>query len=157
MPNGTKSSKSSKMGSDDGAPSESKAPDEVKELLLCLRPIRDGEQKVKESMRFVPVRQASSTIDDEAMISIDDDVVVKQEGQPSPEQPDTPVRRPVKKRPVQQTDSSASSTKISTSVSSSQVSSVEAAAPPAKKARKNSDDATEKSVVESLMLMGGKC
>jgi hypothetical protein len=144
------------MDSDDGAPSESKAPDEVKELLLCLRPIRDGEQKVNESMRFVPVRQVPSALDDEAIISVDDDVVVKQEEQPSPGQPDTPVRRPVKKRPVQQPGSSASSTKISTSVSSSQVSSVEAA-PPTKKARKNSDHATEKSVVESLMLMGGKC
>jgi hypothetical protein len=157
MLNGVKSSKSSKMGSDDGAPpSEAKGPDEVKELLLCLRPIRDGEQKVNESMRFVPVRQASSAIDDETMSVVDDDVFVKQEEPYSPGQQGAPVRRPVKKRPVQPTDSPASSTKLSTSVSSSQVSSVETA-PPAKKARKNSEDDMEKSVVESLMLMGGKC
>ena len=29
------------------------AKDEVRELLLCLRPIRDGEKKVDESLRFV--------------------------------------------------------------------------------------------------------
>lgn len=30
---------------------------EMKELLLCLRPIRDGEEKVGEELRFVPLRK----------------------------------------------------------------------------------------------------
>uniref|UniRef100_A0A7S4S3B8 Uncharacterized protein n=4 Tax=Ditylum brightwellii TaxID=49249 RepID=A0A7S4S3B8_9STRA len=29
--------------------------EEVKELLLCLRPLRDGEEKVGEELRFIPV------------------------------------------------------------------------------------------------------
>jgi hypothetical protein len=32
---------------------------EVKELLLCLRPIRDGEKKVDETLRFVSPKSAS--------------------------------------------------------------------------------------------------
>mmetsp|Transcript_7367 Transcript_7367/g.10525 ORF Transcript_7367/g.10525 Transcript_7367/m.10525 type:complete len:252 (-) Transcript_7367:125-880(-) len=34
--------------------------DEIKELLLCLRPLRDGEEKVDESFRFVPATVTSS-------------------------------------------------------------------------------------------------
>ena len=58
------SSKSSKAstGSADDAPIEEKP--KTKELLLCLRPIRDGEGKVDESLRFNPrssLRSADSS------------------------------------------------------------------------------------------------
>ena len=39
------------QASDAGA--DTVAKEEVRELLLCLRPIRDGEKKVDESLRFV--------------------------------------------------------------------------------------------------------
>lgn len=49
---GSKSSKASTISCDD-TPADPKAP-ETKELLLCLRPIRDGDGKVDESLRFIP-------------------------------------------------------------------------------------------------------
>jgi len=148
-----KGSKSSKTGSSDDASDEKQEskqqqPDEIKELLLCLRPIRDGEQKVDESMRFTPVKQQGSSsmaTEDETMISGDNEPVV--------EQHEPAARRPVKKRPVQQPDAASSTAKV---VSTSNSATTEQQ-PDKKKARKNKEDDPEKSVVESLMLMGGKC
>ena len=42
---------------------------ENKELLLCLRPIRDGEKKVDESLRFRPVSMDVSPQAEEPMVS----------------------------------------------------------------------------------------
>lgn len=150
-----KGSKSSKAPSSDDVSEAKTQPssqqDEIKELLLCLRPIRDGEQKVNENMRFVPFNQAMApaaapAAEEEVMNSVDNNIA-------EPEEP--VIRRPVKKRPVQQPDTPSSAAAKVVSSSSDSVRELEM--PTKKKARKNSEDDPEKSVVESLMLMGGKC
>jgi PAS domain-containing protein len=48
------------------ATQETPAPpkEEMLEILLCLRPIRNGEKSVDESLRFVPVERAEATMDE---------------------------------------------------------------------------------------------
>jgi len=111
--------------------------DEIKELLLCLRPIRDGEEKVSESLRFLPKKVAGKMEGD--MIFSSADAVEE-----------VPGKGPMKKRRIQQPESCTTddTAKISQSSSSAE-------GEPQPKKMKETDDDAEKSVVESLMLMGG--
>jgi len=120
-----KSMKSSKTNSSEESLDTNK--DEIKELLLCLRPIRDGEEKVPESLRFL-----------------------SREGKTKMEGDTVAAKRPMKKRPIQQPESCTTddTAKISQSCSSAE-------GEPQPKKLKVTDDDAEKSVVESLMLMGG--
>ena len=116
------------------SPSTSKGTDtdtkaEVQELLLCMRPIRDGDKKVDESLRFVPPKRIETekspeVVSGEGMVSASSGEGRKEE-----------LKRPPKKRllPTHGT-SQRKKTKAGGSSES------------------NPDD-TEKSVVESLMLM----
>ena len=97
---------------------------EVKELLLCLRPIRDGEDMVDESLRFVPPSNVESSESD-----------LLDSGDPSSASASEP-NRPPKKRPMVSEPSSSSLSNESS-----------------KKPRVDGVG-TEESAVESLMLMG---
>ena len=110
---------------------------ENKELLLCLRPIRDGEKKVDESLRFRPVSMDVSPQAEEPMVSASGgDTATEQKSASSLSSSNKESKRPPKKRalPTHSSDS------FSTTEDS-----------PVKKKTKGSE--TEKSVVESLMLM----
>ena len=118
-------------------PAEPAQNDEIKELLLCLRPVRDGEETVDESLRFV--RQSESR---EAPV----------EGAATSTSPSTnatdsnsgesgEAKRPMKKRPL--ADQNLASVTGSEGEANG------------KKAKTNNDE-TEKSVVESLILMSNK-
>jgi hypothetical protein len=108
---------------------------EVKELLLCLRPIRDGEKKVDESLRFTPAIDRVTTdsgYETTAISTNDDDPVnVKQSVMSK--------HRPPKKR-------------FQHSLSSSGPSSSRVDSPP----RPACASDAEKSVVESLILMSSE-
>jgi hypothetical protein len=125
-----------------GAPSEDTpvaVKEEVMELLLCIRPIRDGEKKVDESLRFVAPKSVEQA-DAEGLVSsssVDPNMPGSSSGSGSLSNQDQP-KRPPKKRPHQTP--------------------VEEAAQQKKKKQKTdgtntSSCDTEKSVVESLMLM----
>lgn len=131
---------SSNMSCSDEAEDSSK--DEVKELLLCLRPIRDGNEKVDATLRFLPAKKKA----DQGIIEIVDT------NNGSTEEEST--KGPVKKRPVQQRESSSSIDATNTTKETSESSQGEQ--PVAKKARMGKEDDPEKSVVECLMLMGKK-
>lgn len=112
--NATTSADASKWGDEDQG--------EVKELLLCLRPIRDGEESVDESLRFVPLNNLE--ISESNLLD---------SGDPSSA---SERNRPPKKRPIVSEPSSSS---LSNDAS---------------KKRRVDGVETEKSAVESLMLMG---
>lgn len=103
--------------------------DEVKELLLCLRPIRDGEHKVDESMRF------RGSMGHEAVISSPNETSEEGSGK------DAKVGLPMKKRPVPLQESKSKAFPSDGS-------------PEAKKAKFDNEVEKEKSVAESLMQMG---
>ena len=116
------------------SPSTSKGTDtatkaEVQELLLCMRPIRDGDKKVDESLRFVPPKRIETEKSPE--VASGEGMVSSSSGEARKEE----LKRPPKKRllPTHGT-SQRKKTKAGGSSES------------------NPDD-TEKSVVESLMLM----
>jgi len=164
---GIKGSKSVTSGSVNG---EEQTPenDHVKELLLCLRPIRDGRETVDENLRFIPVSKRSigseeagcskgEAKDTEKLTPVPSSNSVHSNTAKSADlcdgssstgigSPDKGKQRPMKKRPPR---------------SMAELSAQEQAA---KKARlagavttpggRTTD--TEKSVVESLMLMSNK-
>lgn len=68
----TTSLESSEEKGTESVPSQPSGADEIKELLLCLRPIRDGEEKVDESLRFATVPTSSTSL------PIEHDVVVSE-------------------------------------------------------------------------------
>ena len=127
-PNQAKDSKSSNIGSCDDVDDVSK--DDVKELLLCLRPIRDGDEKVGEEFRF---RAMQNT--DEA-----------EGGNESYSEEHGSLRGPVKKRPLLQLLSS-----ITTFTT--QPSTGESESKKMKPLLEENDDDPEKAVAGSLMLM----
>lgn len=124
-----KDAKSLKTTSSSEDAASSNRGDEVKELLLCLRPIRDGEQKVDESLRF------RASMGHEAVISSPNETSEEGSGK------DAKVGLPMKKRPVPSQESKG---KASPSDGS----------PEAKKAKFDNEVDKEKSVAESLMQMG---
>jgi hypothetical protein len=130
-----KENKSSNRSCSEEADDTSK--DDVKELLLCLRPIRDGDEKVDDALRFRPFKH-------------DDDIAMTDAGNGSTSEEREPKKGPVKKRPVQKQESltSTTTTKLSSLSESNE------SEPLMKKSRVGSEDDPEKSVVESLMLMG---
>jgi PAS domain-containing protein len=125
-----------------GAPSEDTpvaVKEEVMELLLCIRPIRDGEKKVDESLRFVAPKSVEQ-VDAEGLVvssSGDPNMPESSSGSGIVSNQDGP-RRPLKKRPPQTPVEEASQQK---------------------KMKQKTDGTnttscdTEKGVVESLMLM----
>jgi hypothetical protein len=123
--------------------------DEIKELLLCLRPIRDGEESVHESLRFVPSRSipkvsdlATGTGSGPYNSTTSSDGASKDPGS------DGKVKhRPPKKRPIVSEDPSITRVSSSSLCTNSPM--------PVKK-RRLQDDVTQKSAVESLVLMGNK-
>jgi hypothetical protein len=135
----TKESKGSGLSTCDDTDEVTK--DEVKELLLCLRPIREGEEKVDAAMGFRPVKSKFEVAKEDSL---------HDSSNASKDHP----KGPVKKRQVWQQENNASITTDSTRVSTNESSASE----PAKKKPKSegSEDDPEKSVVESLMLMGKK-
>ena len=102
---------------------------DTKELLLCLRPIRDGEETVDESLRFIPPKNVkysgSAGVTDSAGGPLSSSASFEMEGK---------AKRPPKKRQFVSEQSSSSLSNESM----------------LKKRRTG----TEKSVVELLMLMG---
>ena len=138
-------------------PSSSSKEDPVKELLLCLRPIRDGEKKVDESLRFKPRSmdiQSSSELGDVAegavvssssgdRMQIDNASRDNSAGSSSTEA----SKRPPKKRPPPREASDSTADGMAASPTKRQRQSEQGPA-------QASD--TEKSVVESLMLMSNK-
>ena len=149
--NVTQSGDGSKTSEEDPA-----AKDEVKELLLCLRPIHDGQERVDESLRFVPPKAVS----DPATITDSTGGAYTSTGSSDggAKDPETgnfvlstgkeqSKHRPPKKRPIV---GDASLTRISC-VSLSN----DSGPKPAKKRRVNEEE-PEKNAVESLMLMGNK-
>eukprot|EP00594_Rhizosolenia_setigera_P018611 CAMPEP_0178957728 /NCGR_PEP_ID=MMETSP0789-20121207/11110_1 /TAXON_ID=3005 /ORGANISM="Rhizosolenia setigera, Strain CCMP 1694" /LENGTH=608 /DNA_ID=CAMNT_0020640079 /DNA_START=185 /DNA_END=2011 /DNA_ORIENTATION=+ len=153
-------SKKGDTGSD-SAPSQQE--DQVKELLLCLRPIREGEEKVSEELRFRPKKELKKFVNgngtdnkqqkvkqDEEMNSgsaPDGEPTAQSQTQQKQQQQTSnktgsgvsAVKRPMKKRPLSETQ------KSSVSVSSSSVMKGDGVATD-----------TEKSVVESLMFLSNK-
>lgn len=106
--------------------------DEIKELLLCLRPIRDGEEPVDESLRFVPPKKVELL-----------EFAGRTESSDPPSSASTSAdgkakSRPPKKRPIVSEPSSSSVSNDS------------------KEKNKKPRIGEEKSAVESLMLMGNK-
>lgn len=120
---------------------------EQKELLLCLRPIRDGEKKVDESLRFRPVswRQpplSAQAFQDPVVSTSSGDNATEQKSGSSLGSSNKWCSRPPMKRSLPTHSSDSFSTTEE---------------PPTKKQQKapknSSEGDTEKSVVESLMLM----
>jgi hypothetical protein len=123
--------------------------EEEKELLLCLRPIRDGEKKVDESFRFISLNRIHSENfptdePNEGMVSSSSGDVIKQEkssgksstGSGSNNSKDS-AKRPPKKRVLPAAEEEVAQKRKKKNASGGS---------------KNASD-TEKSVVESLMLM----
>lgn len=178
-PKASESDQSKQIDEDGVSPDE-----QVKELLLCLRPIREGDEKVLEEMRFQPkagVKGESNSTDINATgssLAATEKVTEPQHtemsqtslinrngsstaaltiqteslGKPPPTAPNTvnPTKRPVKKRPFSCTTTSTSTI----SNTSSRKKNIYAGANNGNPA--DSTTATEKSVVESLMLMWNK-
>jgi hypothetical protein len=132
-------SKSSKTNSSDEG-SDPSIREEVKELLLCLRPIRDGEEKVDQSLRWLPPKKIQ---DSDALLTS-----TTSENYTGDESPATKWG-PMKKRQLLEQESSDSGKMVSESTGSEDVE------PPQKKQKTPAQDDPEQSVAESLMLMGG--
>lgn len=158
--NSKSSSKTSTLSSDEAPSAEEKKP-ETKELLLCLRPIRDGDGKVDESLRFIPHRRAqentslmpsstnllTGTVTAAKAVSAGGDL-----SDPNSSNPDATAsgeserKRPPKKRQLPLQNSTGQGGESG-------------ASPKLKKTKEgpsSSSTDTEKSVVESLMLMSHK-
>jgi hypothetical protein len=123
--------------------------DEIKELLLCLRPIRDGEETVDESLRLLPAKSIPE-VSDRATTTDSGPYNSATSSDGASEDPgsDGKVKhRPPKKRPIVSEDHSI------TRVSSS---SLRTDSPMPAKKRRLQEDVTEKSAVELLFLMSNK-
>eukprot|EP00562_Extubocellulus_spinifer_P004363 CAMPEP_0178523822 /NCGR_PEP_ID=MMETSP0696-20121128/29310_1 /TAXON_ID=265572 /ORGANISM="Extubocellulus spinifer, Strain CCMP396" /LENGTH=1354 /DNA_ID=CAMNT_0020155107 /DNA_START=53 /DNA_END=4117 /DNA_ORIENTATION=- len=71
-PEGTVSAGTKMSGSEStSGDNQEKAPSEVHELLLCFRPIRDGEEKVGEELRFVPKKKVEADEEEQEQASAD--------------------------------------------------------------------------------------
>jgi len=124
---------------------------DLKELLLCLRPIRDGEETVQEAFRFIP-RNSSGLATKVSGEGNSSEIIAEVNAAPARTcdagkvvfggstfiSPKSSKSRPMKKRPH------------SSGVGVSNTSTGE---PGTQKMRTNSSMDAEKSVVESLMLM----
>ena len=105
--------------------------EDVKELLLCLRPIRDGDEKVGEEFRFRPVFDAEEEV-----------------GTESNSEELGSLRGPVKKRPLLQLLSS-----ITTVTSRASTGYSDEREPKKMKTQADTEDDPEKAVAGSLILM----
>ena len=163
----SKTDPGSLVTSSDSAEESSK--DEIKELLLCLRPIRDGDEVVSEGLRFIPIasRAVQTGISDskDTMIAAtttshsrtSESTNAITNGGSTPQESNsingesrsrlTELSPPAKKRPPKKRPMSA--TKVSTGSWSQEGGSD---ARPEKKSC-NEEELAEKSVVESLMWM----
>lgn len=103
---------------------------DIKELLLCLRPIRDGEESVDESLRFIPPENAQVS----DSIGLSDPAVALMSSSASLE---GKTNGPPKKRRIVSEQSSGSLSNDSML-----------------KRQRVEGEGTEESAVESLMLMG---
>lgn len=155
---GSKSSKASAVSSDE-APAPTKQKRLTKEFLLCLRPIRDGEGKVDESLRFdpsnqncyeettIPVPASKATCVAKTVSNAGDPISLSGNGKLI--QDDSPRKVPSKKRPLPLRTTASTTHSEPGDIGSS-----------AKRIRiqdkPSSSSDTEKSVVESLMLMSNK-
>jgi hypothetical protein len=128
--------------------------DEIKELLLCLRPIRDGEETVDESLRLVPSENIPEASDHGTISDCDPYTSTSNAGASKDPGSDRKVkRRPPKKRPVDSDPIRSFITRpFITKLSSSSFR--HGSDPMAVKKRRVQENATEKSAVESLILMG---
>ncbi len=124
-------------------------PAKIKELLLCLRPIRDGEERVSEDLRFIPKSQKNVTL---VHVNNDPKKAEANAGSSLPISSDDAIKyedkkindssRPMKKR---QLSLNSTGTDAGNNIHASKKQAVE---------RQGGDD-TEKSAVESLILMSG--
>lgn len=144
----TKSS-SSNSSEEQQSANDSSQNAQIKELLLCLRPIRDGVEKVSEDLRFVPshkrrylvplrgnkvdTNESGSSVDATSIPSIVKPGTITTKLQDD----NVNERRPMKKRPLDDD----SQLKCMGEVGSK------------KQAIERQDNDAEKSVVESLILM----
>jgi hypothetical protein len=150
-----------------GAFKEAPKEETVTELLLCLRPIRDGEKKVSESLRFKRGMQegeqskqnSSDGAEGRAAVSSSSGGPQNSSENASSNRSRDPAKRPPKKRPHQAQEAADSDGSAEEEQEVLDIS-------PTKKKRSaklegaqtpvNASDDTEKSVVESLMLMSNK-
>ena len=148
----------SNYGTSENKTENAQADSSVKELLLCLRPIREGEEKVTEELRFKP--RAQVTPDNTALSKHPSDKVKKLADSSGTSalnlnlsQGVVPlIKRPVKKRPFSETNTPKADTSSSNKLqkeSQSGAKQKNGSGPH----RESEATATEKSVVESLMLM----
>lgn len=151
-----------------GALKEAAKEETVTELLLCLRPIRDGEKKVAESLRFkremeegdqLFQQNSSDGAEFRAAVSSSSGGPQNSSENASSNRSRDPAKRPPKKRPHQAQEAADSDG------SADEEQEVMDASPTKKKRNVkqegaqtpvNASDDTEKSVVESLMLMSNK-
>lgn len=129
------------ISSSQGGEASSSSNDEIKELLLCLRPIRDGDEKVDESLRFI--KSKDQQMHDRIAIP---SATTSTNNSNSGTGDSGEAKRPVKKRPLVDQSIARQGNTASPSGESS---------PRLGKKKKPSEE-TEKSVVESLMLMSSK-
>lgn len=136
---------------------EDSTKDEIKELLLCLRPIRDGDEVVHERLRFIPMASrgvGGDSSESANAVSTGGSTLQATNSSnggsgPSGESSSPSKKRPPKKRPMAMRETSA--TKVSTGSSSQEDSS--GSDGPATKLSRKDEESAERSVVESLMLM----
>jgi hypothetical protein len=147
-------SKDSKDPSSTATDEDLTTKDEIKELLLCLRPIRDGEEIFDESLRFVPkiIHEVSDlgTIDDcsPCTSTTSTDGASRDPGSDRKGKLRPPKKRPVDSDPIRTFITRPFITRLSSSGSGHD------SDPMAVKKCCAQEDATEKSAVESLLLMG---
>jgi hypothetical protein len=147
-----------------GALKEAAKEETVTELLLCLRPIRDGEKKVGESLRFKremegeqSKQNSSDGAEGRAAVSSSSGGPQNSSENASSNRSRDPAKRPPKKRPHQaqeaaDSDGSAEEEVVDVSPTKKRRSSKQEGA----KTPVNASDDTEMGVVESLMLMSNK-
>lgn len=121
---------------------ERDTPDEVKEILLCLRPIRDGEGKVSEKHRFIPgsnsaekreISESSMTCELESSRIMSSSIVAEKQ----------PVQsRPPKKRKTANMSSQKAEKRVKADTAAAY-----------KEQAEPTDDVPDTDVAESLMLM----
>lgn len=130
---------------------EQNAPKTVKELLLCLRPIREGEEKVTEVFRFKTKAFKGTIADKDECKKSETDKAVNGSSPTIGNGIGVPVlKRPMKKRPFFEMKKG-KSTVLANGSGSKPIMPNHAQAVVA-----DVTSATEKSVVESLMLMSHK-